>query len=527
MRRILLSGAIIAVSAILFGQAPQAFNYQAILRNDDGTAKTNETVALQISLVDDNGSSVFMEIHNTQTNQLGLVNIVIGEGTTTDDLSTVDWSIGPFFLEITVNGVLMGSSPILSVPYALYAASGNPGPQGLQGIQGEIGPKGDTGDPGPKGDQGVPGPQGIPGETQWNEVPAGIAYSEGFVGIGTNAPDAYLSVIDDRESIGTLTNTMIGKFHRTVGSSSAEFGIFGYPISESLSEYQRGTIMLYTSGDADNLRLAASGDNGTLQFSTGSWWNESFERMRISSEGNVGIGTTNPTEKLDVDGNVRIRGDLKIDGNEGLNISMADLLDLLHNENIIPENYAGNVTDADGNIYPAVEIGEQTWMAKNLITHGDVFEACDQFNGYYYGKIVEGNTINSNPSGVQFVCPDGWHLPSVAEWEELIEYLGGYDDAGGKLKAIGTKYWLSPNEGATNESGFTALPVGWHDVEYMIEEPHNPLISVGKKANFWTATYDEQNNDNIYGAVLEHDSNAIRIYSFYHGHSLSIRCVKD
>jgi hypothetical protein len=224
MRRILLSVAIIAVSAIVLWQAPQAFNYQAILRNTDGTIKANETVAIQISLVDDNGSSVYLEMHNTQTNQLGLVNVTIGDGTTSGDLSTVDWATGPFFLEVTVNGVLMGSSPILSVPYALYAASGNEGPQGPPGLQGL---------PGLQGEIGPPGPQGIPGETAWSEIPAGISYNEGYVGIGTNVPKASLSVVDDRASIGTSTNTLLGEFHRTVGNSTAELGIYGYPIVET------------------------------------------------------------------------------------------------------------------------------------------------------------------------------------------------------------------------------------------------------------------------------------------------------
>ena len=127
MKRLSLTGALIAITIIVLGQAPQAFNYQAILRNSDGTVKANETVALQISLIDDNGSSAFMEIHNTQTSQLGLINVVIGEGSTSDDLALVDWSSGPFFLDITVNGVHLGSSPILSVPYALHAKTAENG----------------------------------------------------------------------------------------------------------------------------------------------------------------------------------------------------------------------------------------------------------------------------------------------------------------------------------------------------------------------------------------------------------------
>ena len=68
---------------------------------------------------------------------------------------------------------------------------------------------------------------------------------------------------------------------------------------------------------------------------------------------------------------------------------------------------------------------------------------------------------NSNPSGVQGICPEGWHLPSDTEWKQLTDYLG--ENAGGKLKEAGTTHWNAPNTEATNESGFTALPGGYRD----------------------------------------------------------------
>jgi len=121
MKRYILSTLLIAASTIMIAQAPYAFNYQAILRNEDGTVRANEVISLQISIVNESGSSAYLEIHNTQTNEFGLVNVVIGEGTTSDDLSSVDWTNGPYFLDIIVNGVHLGSSPLLSIPYALHA----------------------------------------------------------------------------------------------------------------------------------------------------------------------------------------------------------------------------------------------------------------------------------------------------------------------------------------------------------------------------------------------------------------------
>ncbi len=164
---------LMAITLSIGAQAPNAFHYQAILRNSDGSLKANESVVLQISIVNEQGASTYNEVHNIQTNDFGLVNVVIGQGTTLNSLAVIDWSSGPYFLDLTVNGENLGSSPLLSVPYALYAASGNegpPGPQGEmgpQGIQGETGPQGDPGDRGPQGDigdQGPAGPKGDPGE---------------------------------------------------------------------------------------------------------------------------------------------------------------------------------------------------------------------------------------------------------------------------------------------------------------------------------------------------------------------------
>lgn len=124
MRKFISSLPFLLLSFFCFSQSPQGFNYQAVIRNTDGTVKANETVAIQIKILHGytDGPPVYMEIHNTQTNQLGLVNLVIGDGATSDDLSAIDWANGPYFLEITVNGTLLGTSQLISVPYALYAA---------------------------------------------------------------------------------------------------------------------------------------------------------------------------------------------------------------------------------------------------------------------------------------------------------------------------------------------------------------------------------------------------------------------
>jgi uncharacterized protein (TIGR02145 family) len=124
----------------------------------------------------------------------------------------------------------------------------------------------------------------------------------------------------------------------------------------------------------------------------------------------------------------------------------------------------------------------------------------------------------TNPSGIQGVCPTGWHLPSDAEWTELTDYLGGTSVAGGKLKETGTTHWTSPNTGATNETGFTALPGGYRN-------DGGPFLYIGSNGYWWSAT--ELLATNAWFRNMS-DSNS-SVYRGNNGRELgfSVRCVRD
>ena len=121
------------ITLTISAQAPQGFNYQATVRNNAGALIVNQNVTFKFNVIKDSPTSapVFSETHNTPTDDLGAVNLVIGKGTaTTGTFATIDWSNGTFYLGIelnTGNGFkAMGTSQLLSVPYALYAkSSGN------------------------------------------------------------------------------------------------------------------------------------------------------------------------------------------------------------------------------------------------------------------------------------------------------------------------------------------------------------------------------------------------------------------
>ena len=196
---------------------------------------------------------------------------------------------------------------------------------------------------------------------------------------------------------------------------------------------------------------------------------------------------------------------------------------------------AGTVTDIDGNVYNIITIGTQVWLVENLkVTHyrnGDSIPNvtdntqwfslnsgayCDYNNDLNhvstYGRLYNWYAVNDN----RCLAPAGWHVPSDAEWNILINYLGGFSVAGGALKE--TILWQSPNTGATNSSGFSALPGGYRDNS-------SNFYNIGNIASFWSSTaystswayYRSLSYDN---AVVFH-SNCYRIYG------LSVRCVRD
>ena len=111
------------VSALtLLGQTPGTFNYQAVLRDAAGDPRSGANVAIELEIHQSTstGTIVYSEIHNTTTNDFGMVNLVIGS-VNPGSFATIDWSAGPYFVEVSVDGTSMGVSELLTVPYALHA----------------------------------------------------------------------------------------------------------------------------------------------------------------------------------------------------------------------------------------------------------------------------------------------------------------------------------------------------------------------------------------------------------------------
>ena len=200
-------------------------------------------------------------------------------------------------------------------------------------------------------------------------------------------------------------------------------------------------------------------------------------------------------------------------------------------------NACGNpVTDArDGKIYNTVLIGTQCWFAQNLNvgtrisgsltqTNNSIIEKyCynnDENNCTVYGGLYQWNEAMqySTTEGVKGICPTGWHLPTDAEWTTLTDFLGGINLAGGKMKETGTAHWLSPNSGATNSNGFTALPGGCRYTD-------GNFIVLTNNAYFWSSS--QHGAPYTWDRSLTYFGEYIVRFDDYKTYGFSSRCVKD
>jgi len=135
MKKLLLSlVAIATLSLSSFGQVPEGFKYQAVVRDAGNIILNNQAVGMRLTIQQGSigGITAYSETFSTTTNGYGLVNLEIGTGTTAYDFTTIDWANGPYFMETAIDAtggssyVVMGTSQLMSVPYALYAkTSGN------------------------------------------------------------------------------------------------------------------------------------------------------------------------------------------------------------------------------------------------------------------------------------------------------------------------------------------------------------------------------------------------------------------
>lgn len=489
-RNILLLITILSYVGV-FAQGPALMSYQAVVRNSDNQLVTNTQVGVQVSILatSANGNTVYSETHTVSTNENGLLHLQIGAGSTTDDFATIDWAAETHFIktEIDLDGgtnyTITGTNQLLSVPYAMYANS-------AASVTNEADPDFNA----------------------WDKS-TGISISE--------------SQISDLQSYITE-------------EADPEFNAWDKTTGIEISESQITDLQNYVTEETDPAF-------GAWDKSTG---------ITITEAQITDLKNYIETENQNLD-------DVLTKGTDAGNKNITNLATPVNAQDAATKEYVDGVktmlldyiaslgvTDPkDGRHYPAVAIGNQIWMAENLkylpaVNQSTTTSTTDP---YYYVYGYEGFSVDAaklrenyitygvlynwpaamngeessdtNPSGVQGICPDGWHLPSDAEWEELIEYLGN-TLAQEKLKESGNAHWIEPSN-ATNETGFTALPGG---TLYQGE-----FINLTRMGYWWSAT---QESATVAKYRMMHYENYVMLpnpnpTAIDKEIPMSIRCIRD
>ena len=494
---------IAAITINGFAQSPQKMSYQCVVRNASGTLVTNQTVGIKISILQGSasGTAVYTETMTPTTNTNGLVSIEIGGGTGFD---LINWSAGPYFLKTETdpaggtNYTITGTSQLLSVPYALYAKSAANGFSG-----------------------------------NYHDLTNKPTLFSGSYNDLTNKPVLFSG------SYNELTNKPVlfdGIWISLTGKPST---LSGYGITDGMSTTHVANGI--TAANINNWNTAFGWGNHSGLYRPISYvpaWSEITSKPTTVSGFGITDAVTTSGDQTIV-GNKTFTGTTRVETpvtatNPATKAYVDELKELIVDLQV---EIGIRVKDKDGNLYHIVTIEDQVWLVENLKTtkYNDgtdiplVTDKTDWSNlstpGYcwysndsfqyknVYGALYNWYTINSGK-----LCPSGWHVPTDAEWGTLILHVGGVINAGGKLKEAGTVHWISPNTGATNETGFTALPGGARN--------YSGNFGLILERGFWWSSTENSSTNAIYRALLYNSSNA-ESGNDNKKYGYSVRCIKD
>ena len=304
-------------------QAPQKMSYQAVVRNASNTLVSNSNIGMRISVLQgtSSGTPVYVETQTTTTNTNGLATLEIGTGTiVSGNFASIAWGTNSYFIKTETdptggtNYTISGTTQFLSVPYALFAASGNTGPAGPQGIQGLTGATGPQGSQGPIGITGSQGLQGLTGATG----PQGLTGATGPIGLtgatgsqGLTGPQGIQGLTGPQGASGSSVWTTTGT--NIANNNTGNVGIgTGATVPSSLLTVKKDGIG-FTQEDttgATKIGFYTNASGAWLQ--THSYTDLSFatsdgqtQMILQKDTGNFGIGGIIPTEKLEVDGKTK------------------------------------------------------------------------------------------------------------------------------------------------------------------------------------------------------------------------------
>jgi uncharacterized protein (TIGR02145 family) len=469
-------------------QAPQKINFQSILRNSSGEVVGNKSVSLKITMLSGliNGSSVYSETHAKTTDASGLISLQIGNGTVISGIfANINWGGASHFIKLEVdfsggsNYVVLGTQELMSVPYALYATKTDTSALNLTSRL----------------------------ATKLNGTDT-VSLSNRI-----NANNANTNSGSSDTSLLNLTSRFSTKLNITDTASLSNRIDTKLTKTDTASLSNRIDLKLTKT---DTASLSNRIDGKLTKTDTASLSNRIDLKLTKTDTAVMLSAYLRKTDAIITD----------LQNQVALLSSYTSLL-------------ASGLVDIDGNNYPVVKIGNQIWMKENLrvsqyrngVSIPIVTDATAWGSLTTGGRSWNNNDSYENPYGNLYnwhavadsrgLCPTGWHVPTDAEWTTLTTYLGGESVAGGKMKTIGTTYWNSPNTGATNESGFSALPGGFRFND-------GSFLNVRLSAFFWSAT--EYDNNYAWYRILHYYYGVVyrnNPPSYYKSVGASVRCLRD
>ncbi|MCU0462516.1 MAG: fibrobacter succinogenes major paralogous domain-containing protein [Bacteroidales bacterium] len=508
MKRSFTILALLLLTAGIFAQAPQKMSYQAVIR-DAGNHLVTTQVGMQISILQgsESGTAVYVETQTPTPSINGLVTIEIGTGTlVSGNFSTINWANGPYFIKTETAVVpplttytITGTSELLSVPFALHAKSA--------ASYNETDPE-----------VGVNTTNYL---SKWNgtALVSSTLFDNGKVGIGTASPGGYLEITDK-------------------------------------GDHMPNNLLILGQTETSNRLRFSSGTNYAI-ISVGPTMDENKGLTIMHSSGYIGMGKSDPSTKLDVNGVITSNGanftgtttvPTPVNPTDAATKAYVDKL-----LSIIQIIQVG-VKDGDGNTYKVILIGDQVWMAENLkttrysdgtpiplITDNSAWSALSSPGYCWYNndQATYGNTYGALYNWYTvltgMLCPAGWHVPSDTEWATMANYLitSGYNYDGttsgnkiAKALAATTNWTLSSVAGAAgntdypakrNASGFTAYPGG-------NRSSAGTYSLLGTYGHWWSAT---ESTPNAIGRYLRNADIFIGLITGDKRTGFSVRCVRD
>jgi uncharacterized protein (TIGR02145 family) len=535
---------LLAALAFVATAQPQKINYQGVAVSANGKSIKNSTVGLRLSVLDSlpTGNAFYTETHAASTDAAGQFSIYLGGGTATvGTFANLPWANGNNkFLKVEMdaqggsNYLPMGTTQLVSVPYAMAAGSLKEGAL-LYGNNGQtyslmVGANGPT----------------------WTCYPPVTMANAGVDQLNICASSVNLT--GNTPSNGTAAWSILSGAGGSLGTANAPATTFAgvrgnsytlrYSISNACgSSADTVTVSLApttTPANAGPDQLSLMGTTATLTANAPAAGETGVWSILAGSGGSLSANN-NPTATFTKGTDSAYSLVWMITGPCGTSLDTVKLL--------FPApvgTACGQAVNYAGESYPTVQIGTQCWFAKNLNVGTMINDSVDQTNNstlekycfnndpadcttygglYQWAEAVQYQNNASNTaalsypftSNVQGICPTGWHLPSDVEWSTLEMTLGGSSVAGGALKST-SGLWYSPNTGATNSSGFSALPGGCRATLGIFN-------GIGASSFFWSSSEFSSTNA-INRAVVDEYSNIYR-NRYPKDYGFSARCIQD